>query len=74
VIKKNREYCNEIFPLKNSKFCTKKENTGRNSSVEIARFGCRVSTESAFDGVGLGWCYYNYMKEQGIVGVERFRC
>jgi len=68
VIKKNREYCNELFPLKNAKFCTKKENAGRNSLVEIARFGCRVSIESAFDVVGLGCCYYNYIKEQGIVG------
>jgi hypothetical protein len=47
-------------PLKNAKFCTKKENAGRNNLVEIARFGCRVSIESAFDVVGLGCCYYNY--------------
>jgi len=56
------------IPFKKCKILHQKENAGRNNLVEIARFGCRVSIESAFDVVGLGCCYYNYIKEQGIVG------
>jgi hypothetical protein len=56
------------IPLKKCKILHQRINAGRNSLVEIARFGCRVSIESAFDVVGLGCCYYNYIEEWGIVG------
>jgi hypothetical protein len=44
------------IPLKKCKILHQRINAGRNSLVEIARFGCRVSIESAFDVVGLGCC------------------